>query len=190
MRSSVGIPLLPFDSKVENEESYAWERQCGVSGKGEQTPAARWPLSCDGRDQSSMKWLKQLFASALTIDDPMFGTMTLDKGYWLALPSANRKHMVILAGNAKGPSEQQRSRYAGIVQAIDHVTDQSIAYLRSQPEYAESLEAAKLELYAVIITNASVGEELDFTLEFSLDGEAIYGVTFVADRATNCYLDH
>jgi hypothetical protein len=47
-----------------------------------------------------------------------------------------------------------------------------------------------LELYAVIINNRTDGEELDFTLEFSSDEDAFYGVIFVADRPVACYLDH
>lgn len=137
-----------------------------------------------------MNWLKWLFTRVPKIDDPMFGTMSLDNGCWLALPDADRQHMVILDGNVTGPTEQQRSRYTAIVQKIDFLTNQSIAYLRSQPEYAESLGTSKLELYAVIITNGSVGDELDFTLEFSPDEDAIYGVQFVADHAANCYFDH
>lgn len=120
----------------------------------------------------------------------MFGAMTLDNGGWLALPDAERQHMVIVDGNATGPTEQQRSRYTEIIQKIDMLIEQSIAYLRSQREYAESIGPSNLELYAVIITNGSNGEDLDFTLELSPDEDAIYGVNFVADRAVNCYLDH
>jgi hypothetical protein len=137
-----------------------------------------------------MNGLKRLFTRATKIDDPMFGTMALDNGSWLALPTADRRHMVILDGNATGPTEQQRSRYAEIVQKIDLFTEKAIAYLRSQRDYAESIGTSNLELYSVIITVGSAGEELDFTLEFSPDEDAIYGVDFVEDFAVNCYLDH
>ncbi len=137
-----------------------------------------------------MNWLKQLFTRAPKIDDPIFGTITRGKDSWLSLPDAARPHLVILGGDAAGPSEQQRSQYAEIIQRIDLLTDQSIVYLRSQPEYAESIGTSNLELHAIIITDGSAGEELDFTLEYSPDQDAIYGVNFVAGCAVDCYYDH
>lgn len=130
-------------------------------------------------------WRKKLH----TRQDPVFGDITFDGAYWTArLDSGDRLDVRIWA-DREGPTKKQTEIYIELSEMFPTLMRISLEYLASQLEYRDSIGGRHLYPYAIDVADKTT-DDCDFILEFSPDGDEVYGVEFLDFVPVRCYLHH
>lgn len=121
-------------------------------------------------------------SAVLSLDDPVFGSITFDHGVWSHTPAAAGDDFAItVVAPESGPAEEQRKFYELIRSRLADFEERAKSFIRSETN--DGVDVSILSAYTVDIGDLAETEDVRFTLEMS-DPNAwvIHRVEFCGDR--------
>jgi hypothetical protein len=138
-----------------------------------------------------MSILDRLFKKkpAIEMDDPVFGRISFDQGFWTFIPNPPAAgFMITIDARETGPTPEQRAFFQHISSRLGKFEERARDFMRSRVD--AGVDVSRLSTYSVEIGSADDTGRREFVLELSdSDAIVIHRVTFRADEAVEYRFD-
>jgi hypothetical protein len=127
--------------------------------------------------------------TAISLDDPVFGRLTFEKGIWAFIPNTPTEgFMITVDAPETGPTPRQRGFFQDVRSRLSHFEQLARDFMRSRVD--EGVDVPTLSTYSVEIGSAEETVNREFVLELSdLQALVIHRVSFRAEAAVDYGFD-
>jgi hypothetical protein len=128
--------------------------------------------------------------SAVEVQDPVFGAISLTNGIWGYVPkTSDVGFLVTVDAPETGPTDRQRDLFQRIRSSLSDFEHRARDFIR--PRVDESVDATRLSVYSVEIGNDDETARQQFVLELSdEDADVIHRVIFRAGEPVDYGFDN
>jgi len=112
-----------------------------------------------------------------TLNDPVFGAIQFERGFWASLPNAREGWSVIIEAPPSGPSDEQRAFFRFLKEQLQEIREKVTAFIKEQTGAPQSVHT--LQVYAIEVGNDEDCRAKRFAMELAdAHAETIHRVRF------------